>query len=301
VTDCRFEYNQAGDRGGGAGFSVNCFPEIHDSIFHHNSAGNGGGLIFVYAYGPVVGCVFSENTGSYGGGMQCYGNAQATVTSCTFSGNTSIEGSGIYFRNNSSPTIENSIFGFGAMGGAFARFADDCNPTFSCTDVYGNNGGDWDGFTAPHMGQLGNMSSDPLFCDPAGGDFALNVVSPCLPGFNDCGALIGAREQGCEMVGVPDPGTQPITRLLQNRPNPMGSRTTIGWELEREGRVSIEVFDVTGRLVRRLLDEVPFSAGEQRTDWDARDDHGQAVAGGIYFYRLRTGGIILTRRLVVVR
>ena len=58
--------------------------ELYDEAGgHHNSAGNGGGLIFVYAYGPVVGCVFSENTGSYGGGMQCYGNAQATVTSCT--------------------------------------------------------------------------------------------------------------------------------------------------------------------------------------------------------------------------
>jgi hypothetical protein len=67
--------------------------------------------------------------------------------------------------------------------------------TLSCTDIYGNYGGDWAG---PHAGQQslnGNLSVDPLFCDPSGSDFHLAGGSPCLaaPG---CGR-IGAEGEGC--------------------------------------------------------------------------------------------------------
>jgi hypothetical protein len=83
-------------------------------------------------------------------------------------------------------------------------------------------------------------------------------------------------------------------------PSPFRGVTRIGYGLPEETRVRLRVFDVTGRLVRVLLDG-PAEAGRHAVRWNGRDSGGQAVASGVYFYRFDAGDFHATRRVVRLR
>jgi flagellar hook assembly protein FlgD len=65
-------------------------------------------------------------------------------------------------------------------------------------------------------------------------------------------------------------------------------------------RVSLAIYDVSGRLVRSLVNEY-VTAGRKSIRWDATDSSGGAVGSGVYFYRMKAGGKILTRKMVLIR
>jgi flagellar hook assembly protein FlgD len=75
--------------------------------------------------------------------------------------------------------------------------------------------------------------------------------------------------------------------LLGNFPNPFNPGTSIAFELPRDMRVRLAVYDVRGGLMRSLVDEVQ-PAGRREVYWDGRDAAGQAAASGVYLYWLRT-------------
>ncbi len=83
--------------------------------------------------------------------------------------------------------------------------------------------------------------------------------------------------------------------LHQNHPNPFNPQTEIRFEVPRQGRVVLEIYDALGRHVQRLLDK-PHAAGTYRVTWQAG-----AVPSGIYFYRLNFEGVIQTRRMILMR
>ena len=198
LTEGLFRWNEAGDGGGGANFTVNSFPTVAGCVFQQNQAANGGGASFVYSYGPLTDCLFWDNTATAtGGGLHCYGNAQCTVTRCTFVENAAPAGGGAYCRNNSSPGFANTIIAASTQGEALARYADDCNPTLACCDLFGNAGGDWVGFIAPQYGVDGNIAEDPLFCLAGYLDFTLSADSPCAAENNPGCGQIGAFGVGC--------------------------------------------------------------------------------------------------------
>ncbi len=88
--------------------------------------------------------------------------------------------------------------------------------------------------------------------------------------------------------------------LLQSLPNPTRGTALIRYSLPTTRPVSLDVYDLGGRLVRRLASG-SVTAGAHEARWDGRDAAGRAVAGGVYFYRLASGGDVLTRKLVMVR
>ena len=88
--------------------------------------------------------------------------------------------------------------------------------------------------------------------------------------------------------------------LLQNYPNPFNPETTIRYTLPAPGEVELAVYDVTGRRVRTLVRQRQ-SAGAYTVTWDGRDARGQAVASGVYLYRLVAGGQVQVRRMVLLR
>jgi len=92
----------------------------------------------------------------------------------------------------------------------------------------------------------------------------------------------------------PRPYLSPLT------PNPMVARATVAFGLTAETRTRLEVFDVSGRRVRLVLEE-RLPAGHHRMGWDGRDDRGVAVASGVYFFRLLAPSLSLTQKLVVTR
>ncbi len=89
--------------------------------------------------------------------------------------------------------------------------------------------------------------------------------------------------------------------LEQNYPNPFNPGTKILFALPRASRITLHVFDVTGRQVRKLA-EGQFSSGRHQVVWDGRDDAGVPVASGVYFYRLKAGSrFVQTRKMVLLR
>jgi len=87
--------------------------------------------------------------------------------------------------------------------------------------------------------------------------------------------------------------------LYQNHPNPFNPTTTITYEIPASGHVSLQIFDVGGRLVRSLINQSQI-AGRQAIDWDGTDSQNRSVASGIYFYRLRAVGLEQTRKMTLL-
>lgn len=89
--------------------------------------------------------------------------------------------------------------------------------------------------------------------------------------------------------------------LYQNVPNPFSPTTVILFDVpERGGKVELRIYDVAGRLVRTLVDEVK-TPGAKRATWDGRNDHGDPVSTGVYFYRMKAPGFNETRKMILLR
>jgi hypothetical protein len=104
------------------------------------------------------------------------------------------------------------------------------------------------------------------------------------------------------IVGIDDGlDSAPLAFTSSNYPNPFNPSTVIAYELRMGGRVSLRVYDTSGRLVRELLRDRPQRPGAYTVPWNGTDDRGQAVASGAYFYRLEAGGEELTRKMILLR
>ena len=88
--------------------------------------------------------------------------------------------------------------------------------------------------------------------------------------------------------------------LHGNHPNPFNPPTTFTFAVPRPGFVKLELYDTSGHLVRRLLNE-HLDAGEHARRWDGRDDRGRALASGVYLARLGGGAEAITRRITLIR
>jgi C1A family cysteine protease len=88
--------------------------------------------------------------------------------------------------------------------------------------------------------------------------------------------------------------------LSPNYPNPFNAQTQIEYVLPRAGRVRLEVYNILGQRVSILVDG-DREAGSYVVSWDGVDELGNAVASGVYFYRMRVGDYRETRRMVLLR
>jgi hypothetical protein len=96
-------------------------------------------------------------------------------------------------------------------------------------------------------------------------------------------------------------GEQPLTfRLEQNFPNPFNPSTVIGFTIPTEGRVRIVVLNLLGEPVATLVDET-LPAGSHQVTWNGLNRDGNIVPSGVYFYKIRHGNQMVTRRMVFVR
>ena len=88
--------------------------------------------------------------------------------------------------------------------------------------------------------------------------------------------------------------------LKQSLPNPFRSSTTINYQLQAAGAVSLKVYNIAGQLVRTLVDGAQ-GAGARSVQWDGKDNHGRAVSAGVYHYRLASGGRQQTKTLLHIK
>ncbi len=104
------------------------------------------------------------------------------------------------------------------------------------------------------------------------------------------------------LTAVPEPVTTAARFALQPvQPNPFNPSTQLVFELPVAGPARLRVYDLSGRLVRTLVDESAVAAGRHVATWDGRDDGGRAVAAGIYVGRLDANGLTASRRMVMVK
>ena len=95
------------------------------------------------------------------------------------------------------------------------------------------------------------------------------------------------------------------TQLLPNYPNPFNPETWIPFELNQGSDVKLTIYDMAGRLVRRL--DIGFQeAGNylrrgRAIYWDGRTQSGEQVASGTYFYTLKTKGYVSTQKMIILK
>jgi len=179
------------------------------------------------------------------------------------------------------------------------------------------------GGAAPMMGFFGTGLSDFSSHIPyvfsgisyAGGPYRLIYLSFGLEGINETGSevitraylmqrSIGWLQEDERLLDVQlTAGSRALPArftLAQNYPNPFNASTTITYALHVEGAVQLVIYDLGGRLVRRLVHERQ-APGAYACRWLGRDDHGRSLPSGVYFYQLRFGGSVLTRKLVLLK
>jgi hypothetical protein len=91
-----------------------------------------------------------------------------------------------------------------------------------------------------------------------------------------------------------------ITYLAGNYPNPFNARTEIRFGLDKAQAVSLDIYDIGGRKVRTLTDS-DYEAGVHTIFWDSRNDSGDPVASGTYFYKLTTDSDNLIKKMVLLK
>jgi hypothetical protein len=96
------------------------------------------------------------------------------------------------------------------------------------------------------------------------------------------------------------PKTPLVFALLPNTPNPFNPSTTVRFDVPREGRVSVVVYDARGRWVTRLVDEVR-KPGHHTVVWNGRDERGVPVASGMYLYRMQAEGFDQVRKMMLLK
>ena len=95
------------------------------------------------------------------------------------------------------------------------------------------------------------------------------------------------------------------TVLLQNYPNPFNPETWIPYELAKDANVSVDIYNAAGQRIRSLdLGFHPrgrYTKRDKAAYWDGRNDVGERIASGVYFYVFSTGHYTATRKMVIVK
>lgn len=90
--------------------------------------------------------------------------------------------------------------------------------------------------------------------------------------------------------------------LANNYPNPFNPTTTIEYSIKEKAHVSLKIYNVAGQLVKTLVNDVQDRTSRNYSvQWNGRDNKGNIVASGVYFYRLVTKGFTQTKKMVLLK
>lgn len=303
ISDNRANANHGGGVAcdGGTATFTNCTINGNYAVNQATPHNAGGGISFYNASGTLSYCTIFDNEGNtgYGGGIAIT-NGNVAIDHCTIDGNND------YFDNTGSISIQsgtvditNSIisnnfnaYGIYNQGTLTVEYTDFFNNTlgpitgnipagFGVLDTINYNGDSCDCYY--------NIFMDPMYVDTTLPDYHLQATSPCI----DAGDPLFAYDPDSTVTDMgayyyhqtgieEDSPRKPAPVKLTCSPVPF--RTEIKISLVGEpgnrsnGEPEIKIYDITGRLVRKLsLEECNLSLGAQAT-WDAK-----GVAPGIYF------------------
>ena len=88
--------------------------------------------------------------------------------------------------------------------------------------------------------------------------------------------------------------------LMQNYPNPFNPSTTIGFSVPESSHVTLNIYDMTGRLVTTLVDGT-VDMGVHMVDWNGEDSSGSMVSAGVYIYALESADMVVTNKMIYMK
>jgi len=89
--------------------------------------------------------------------------------------------------------------------------------------------------------------------------------------------------------------------LYQNSPNPFNPSTTISFNLQASDNISLIVYDIMGREIKRLIDYKWINYGNHNIIWDGKSNSGQTASSGVYYYSLISKGQRITRSMILLK
>ncbi len=149
----------------------------------------------------------------------------------------------------------------------------------------------------PHQVETHRLAGDGVEVLPGDidgdGDLDLVVLDHLFDGVHVLKSLVGAQPTAVQTTAAALPAHH---RLGNSYPNPFNPAVVIPLDLATDAaQVSLRVYDVLGRRVRRLW-EGPLGAGGHRFVWDGRDEAGKAVAAGVYVYQVTVDGQVAAKK-----
>ena len=272
--------------------------------------------------------IIIHNQAPLGGGIACYVNANPVLINNTIAYNSGGSGGGIYFHNSNPILINNILYGNSATSSGKQVFINDngSDPIFTYCDIQGGK----EGFTGVGAGTNytgiyeNNIDVDPSFANIAADEFSLTDSSQCIgagidsieingtkyyppslcingnPRPSPAGSMpdIGACENllASPLVGIENELITPKEfALYQNYPNPFNPTTKISWQSPVSSRQTLKIFDLLGREIVTLIDEVK-PVGTYEVTWNAVN-----LPSGVYFYQLKTGSYTAIKKLLLLK
>ncbi len=308
---CQAAYDFYGS--GGGIFLRSSSASMMNNTISENWATWGGGI--VCAFRSSVGIEGNEIEGNEarggwinaGAGIYCVSESSVLISNNTITGNFGYgycNGGGMYCRGHSIAIVGNTITNNSASPGG-GIYTSSSSVQVSENNIYGNT-------------HYGLYSSDTTGVVDADSNWWGDQTGPYHPSLNPAGLgdTVGNWVDFVPWLSKPsgfrdDPAPRVLPEgfeLSPNSPNPFNASTLIRYTLSAVGRpptaVTLKIYNILGQEVRTLIDEKQ-SPGYYSVVWNGRDDFGQEVSSGIYFYRLKVKGerlkVAKTRRMVVLR
>ncbi len=157
-----------------------------------------------------------------------------------------------------------------------------------------DEGGNWDGLY--HGSPMSLLTQDYEFAENERSGPGMLLFIP----YDMASGRLGAGVTAVEETGST---SRPSSYSLGAAyPNPFNPETTIEFAVPAgaEEWVKLEVYNTAGQPVTTLVDE-SLSAGAYKTRWDARDQHGEPVSSGVYFYRMQAGDFVATHSMTLLK
>lgn len=299
---------------GGAVYADGASPELLGcGIYDNVAAERGGGVYLASSQAVLDRCVLARNSAAEDGGALCCDASSPSIARCTMSGNSALgHGGALYAGAGSEPSLEATIVAFNAAGGGLYASNDALGVSLSCCDVYGNEGGDFGGAISDPAGADGNFSANPELCDAASLSYGIGDGSPCLPGGNGCGVLIGARDAACHSktlwnVAADGTGDAPTIQAAIDRASDgdtillaAGTYTGAGNRDIYNGGKALVIKSAAGAASTIIDCESPLSGAHTGFEFGDGEDS-TSVLEGLTITRASLGGVLCTGASPAIR
>ncbi|HHV37752.1 MAG TPA: T9SS type A sorting domain-containing protein [Candidatus Cloacimonetes bacterium] len=166
-----------------------------------------------------------------------------------------------------------------------------------------------DGFNIEYQGVIVDNFHDYTASPTTTLIFTLIYEAPTPPQSIDSEILITTNDQDLVIITIPitarptsseDLVSPFVTALQGNYPNPFNPTTMIKFSLKENSDVSLNIYNLKGQLVRKLVNK-ELAAGNHQMLWDGKDTRGSSVSSGIYFYRMEAGSYKATQKMMLMK